>query len=273
MKRQPCRKGFTLIEIIVASSLAVVILGFGYLLISTASKAYHQVSGHDDGELQMKKLSRAMQKDLTESAFGGIMVAPVLDSSVRVGDAISCLSFQSGSNADGAPCTNLTGSPFWQRNVLYYLVRPQGDSCTVQAGVDGYEDNCPHKVAIRKIIDSGVSTKPLSQGGVPAADSEQPLTDLKPYLTKPTAQLSVQHMLGETKVTSVSVAAVNLLSLKIRLATDPNSPWEVETRILSYNRESNRQAFAVGKTALSPTDGLLAQGFSCFPRNRYFLKP
>lgn len=266
-------EGFTLIEILVASGLAFLVFGFGYLLISTASKAYHQVSGHDDGELQMKKLSRLMQKDLTGSAFASLVVAPVLDASVRVGDAISCLSFNSGSDADGASCTSLTGSPFWQRNVLYYLVRPQGDSCVAKAGADGYEDNCPHKVAIRKVIDSGVSTKPLSQGGSPADDSEEPLSDLKPYLTKPTAQLSVQHMLAETKVTSVSVAAVNLLSLRIRLETDLNSPWEVETRVFSYNLESNRQAFTVGQIALSSTDGLLALGFSCFPRNRYFLKP
>ena len=38
--------------------VGVLLLTFGYALLDMAGKAYHQVSGHEDGELQMKKLSQ-----------------------------------------------------------------------------------------------------------------------------------------------------------------------------------------------------------------------
>jgi prepilin-type N-terminal cleavage/methylation domain-containing protein len=258
--------GFTLPEIMIAMLIASVLFGFGYALLDMSSKVYHQVSGHNDGELQMKKLSRRLQKELVPSNIDSVRIEPVADTAGNASDAVSMLSLNSTARANGPVCTTVAGEPYWQRNVLFYLARPLGDTCTPQADVDGYEDACPHKVAIRKVIDSGVTTEPLPAGD-PVNDMEEPLDSLAPFLTRPPGNYNVTGMLGEPGVTDVEVVAVNLLSMRVSLDPEPNSPGEVFIELRALNEEGARQTVVIGSTLLSGTGKTLTQILSCFPRN------
>lgn len=69
---------------------------------------------------------------------------------------------------------NDDGQPIWQRNILYYLVVPSDEAgCQGKSGPDGYEQGCPHKVLVRKVIDN-------RSGG-----EQVLLKDVKGYLTRP----------------------------------------------------------------------------------------
>lgn len=258
--------GFTLVEILIAMVMAGMLFGFGYALLDMSARVYHQVSGHNDGELQMKKLSRRLQKELVASKFDAIKTAPVADTAGTASDAVSMLSLNSTDRANGPVCTTVAGEPFWQRNVLFYLARPLGDTCTPQADAGGYEDVCPHKIAIRKVIDSGVTTEPLPAGD-PVNDMEEPLDNLAPYLTRPSSNYDVTAMLAEPGVTDVEVVAVNLLSMRLSLDPEPDSPGEVFIELRALNEEGAGRGVAVGKTPLSGTGKVLTQILSCFPRN------
>ena len=262
----PGRRGFTLPEIMIAMLLTVVLFGFGYALLNMSSSVFHQVSGHDDGELQMKKISRRLQKDLVASNIDSVRLAPVTDTAGVASDAVSMLTMKRDDNANGEVCTTEAGEPFWQRNIIYYLVRPQGDACAPQADADGYEDACPHKVAIRKVVDSGVATEPQPAGD-PVNDSEEALDNLAPYLTRPPADYDVSTMLGEPGVTAAEVVAINLLSMRITQDPEPDAPGEVYIELRAFNEEDARNKIPVGTILLSNTGKAFTQVLSCFPRN------
>ena len=261
------RRGFTLPEILVAMTVASLLFAFGYALLDMATRSYHQVSGHEDGELQMKKLSRQLQKDITGSTTVGIQTAPVPDPAGKAGDAICFLSLQADDNARGPACTDDGGTPFYQRNVMYYVARPQGDTCAGMADADGFEDSCPHKIAIRKVVDSDRPTQPLPAGD-PANDTEEPLADLSPYLTRPAPNYNITPMLAEPDVTSVEVIAVNILTMRVRMAPDPTVPGEVQIELRTFNEQGSRKTVRLGQELLSGKDKVQTHVVSSFPRNR-----
>jgi hypothetical protein len=251
----------------VAMLVAGLLLTFGYALLSMAIKSYHHISGHEDGELQMKRLSRQLQKDLTASSTSGIQIVSVPDPAGSAGDAVCFLSLQAGDDARGPACTDDGGNPFYQRNVLIYVARPLGDPCPGASDPDGYEDSCPHKVAIRKVIDSGDATEPLPAGD-PANDGEEPLDNVAEYLTRPAGNLSVASMLAEPKVTSVEVIAVNILTMRVRLNPDSNALGEVQVTMRTFSEQGSRGTLQSGPTLLSGQDKTQSHVVSCFPRNR-----
>ena len=266
--RKPGRKGFTLVEVLIAMVVGGLLLTFGYALLDMAGKAYHQVSGHEDGELQMKKLSRQLQRDLTGSTSDSIVTAQVPDPVGFAGDAVSCMSVQAGVDARGLACTKEGGDPYWQRNIVYYVARPLGDTCAGGADADGYEDMCPHKVAIRKVIDTGDPTVPLPAGD-PANDIEEPLPGLSDYLTRPAADYALTPMYSEPgNVTSVEVVAVNLLTMRVRRNPDPNVLGEVQIELRTFNQQGAQHTVNIGTTLLSGQDKRQTHIISCFPRNR-----
>ncbi len=264
MRRGP--DGFTIAEVLIATVVASLLLTFGYALLHMSGTVYKQVSGHDDGALQMKKASRHLHRDLVSSHAGSVRVTPVAGPGGLAGDAVSALTAHEGDDGRGTVCTTTGGNPYWQRNVLYYLTRPQGDPCSGVQDADGYEDACPHKVLVRKVIDLAPATFPLPTGD-PANDMEEPLESAAPYLTRPTQNLSVSSMLSEPGVTDVEVVAINLLTMRVRQNPDPNINGEVQIELRAFNEEASRRTVQIGATTLSDKDRMLTHIFSCFPRN------
>lgn len=259
------KTGFTLPELLIAMTVAFVLIGAGYFMLHMATDVYRQISGHEDGALQMKKAARRIQVDLLASNANltntSIVAGPVGNS----GDAVWMLSAASGDEASGSTNATETGSPYWQRNVIYYPARPQGDTCPGIVDGDGYEDGCPHKTILRKVVDSGASTSPLPTGN-PAADKEELLPTVTPYLTRPSG-LGVAGMYGEPGITDVEIIAINVLSMRVEKDPDPNAPGEIKVTFKTFNEEVGSKKTNVGSVNLGNHAKTLTHVVSVFPRN------
>lgn len=256
------RRAFTLPEVLVTMTVGTILLAGGYFMINMASDTYRHISGHEDGALQMKKASRQMQVDLLGSFSAATAVFPSPGPAGLSGDAVVMLSSRTEDAADGPTCGTSEGAPYWQRNIIYYPARPTGDSCAGGVNGDGYEDMCPHKVVIRKVVDSGAPTNP----NLPVTNKEELLANIAPYLTQP-AGLGVTGMLSEPGVTDVEIVATNLLTMRAEKDPDPNAPGEVKVTFQAFNEDVGSRTTAIGTTNLGNHAKTQTHVLSVFPRN------
>jgi hypothetical protein len=137
--------------------------------------------------------------------------------------------------ATGRVAHKANGSPLYLRNVIYYLVVPNGHSglygydCAGDLGPSNYDDACPHKVLIRKVID-------FAGPSVDEASEEQPMSaaQVLPYLTRPTglnaARMSAESG-GGNQVGPVQIVARELLWFSCNSKPPlPASPVQLELR-------------------------------------------
>lgn len=261
--------GFTLAELLIAMTVAFVLVGGGYFMLNMATDVYRKVSGHEDGALQMKKAARQMQVDLLAGNISAdaMQVTPKAGPVGNTGDAVWMLSTASGVEADGATCANESGEPYWQRNVIYYPARPTGDTCAGLVGAGGYEVACPHKTILRKVVDTGNPSIPLSDTNT-VVEQEELLAvgALSSYLTRP-AGLLTAPMLSEPNLGMVEIVSVNLLTMRIETDPDPNAPGEIKVTYQAFNELSGSRTTNVGSTDLTNHAKTLTHMISVFPRN------
>jgi hypothetical protein len=154
-------------------------------------------------------------------------------------------------------CYKPDGSRMWQRNILYYLVVPERDPCTGGAASNGFDDHCPHKLLIRKVIDNAPPTVPTDE-----TTEEALLSDVTPYLTQPSG-LDTSGMSVEPGVGEVRIVALNLLGMELR------RPQEAETQVdlRALSLLDAMRNLRVGSISLTESSFTQQEGFSVFPRN------
>lgn len=213
------KRGFSILEMCLASALLTLFMLVGYSMLRMAEKVYYQVSGNEDATMQLKRAMRMLQKDLVSAladtdgsvfppALNVVNVPPSLPGGAFDGTGVCLLSpYQNGS---GALVMNTDG-PEWQRNVLYYTVVPGGDPCTGGADANGLDDRCPHKLLIRKVVNQGSTPQaPLAAAAIPG------------YLTRPNSPTDISNFAAEANLTESQIAAHGLVSLRIQThATHP----------------------------------------------------
>ncbi|MFN8611581.1 MAG: hypothetical protein U0931_28815 [Vulcanimicrobiota bacterium] len=255
------RRGLSVSELMIALAIFSLLGLIGLELTLMAQKTFLRVSGHEDAELQLKRASRRLETDLLASNFGNVTVKDVpasLGGGGLDGSAVACLT--AAVNGTGEVASTPAGSPYWQRNLLYYAAVPQGDTCAGGIGPDGHDDRCPHKVLMRKIIDvGGVTTVSFP------ATPEQELSDFSPYLTRP-LKGDVSPMLGEPGISRADVVALNLLSFRVEKQPGPNYPEEVRVTMRCWDFLS-KQKVALGSVSLANHINTVVFTFSVFPRN------
>lgn len=261
-------RGFTLPELMIAMTVAFVLVGGGYFMLNMATDVYRKVSGHEDGALQMKKVARKLQKDLLTGNPSLTNIAIKSGPLGNTGDVVWTLSSASGSAASGPTNNTESGAPFWQRNVIYYPARPTGDTCAGVVDADGYEVGCPHKIILRKVVDSAPTTLPLVEGGNSSTDKEKILEpdQIGAYLTRP-AGLGITAMLGEPAITDIEIVGVNILTMRVEKDPEPNSPGEIKITLQTFNELAGARTTNVGSTDLSNHAKTLTHVISVFPRN------
>ncbi|MBS2038587.1 hypothetical protein JST97_26645 [bacterium] len=263
---KPGRAAFTLAESLIAGTLLSLFLLVGYSMLKMADKVFHQISGNEDATMQLKRAVRMMEKDLITTNIlqvQGTKVPAHLPGGAFDGSAICMLS--AAQNGTGDMVIKSDGEPTWQRNILYYIITPQGDPCAGGADAQGYDDRCPHKLLIRKIIDN-----PLVSG------TEEPLltpaASLSAYLTQPVGKTNISNLLGEANVTQVDLVARGMVSMQIKLPPPQSDlplsgiPNEVQVLLTAFNEPKSRK-LALGSLALTSQPGYLVNSFSIFPRN------
>lgn len=250
------RKGVTLVEAMLAMAL------FGLLSLALAqavreaSKIWRRSTGETTARLSLRQTQRKISGDLSAGAMAQISVTtgPIqLASGGRNGDAVWCLSAVDPATGDFRRKSN--GSPFFQNNVLYYLAVPTqhaqlyGMTCNGFRDSNGYDQGCPHKVLIRKVIDFGTPTVASDES---SEEALMTVTEISAYLTRP-AGLSVTSMQSEAGVRGVSLAAASLISLKaLKGALAGAQSVELDASALSLL--DAQRTLRVGSVNLEDTD-------------------
>jgi hypothetical protein len=231
-----------------------------------SAEVWRNVSNSSDSALNLRKARTLLTPDLQRTSFANIrtLTGPTSLGPID-GDAICFLS--AVDPATGLAVRKSDGTLFWQRNILYYLVVPDNHSatfgvdCTGSADANGYEENCPHKILIRKIIDAGTPTDPADE-----ATEEVLLTtsQISTYLTRPTG-FNTSNMNGEPGLADIRLAANFLLTFRADLA--PDTQWQREVRILcsAVKIRTAERELSIGNTPLSQTKFVRVLRLSLFP--------
>ena len=263
MKRRECHSGFTVAELMISigvfAMLSVVLFG----AMRFGINSWRSIDSRHEATNAIYKAQVALKRDLQQANTDFMGVAQVGSGS---GDAIWFLSAEDPT-ADpkvGARYrwTN-TGQPRWQRNVIYYLVRPgdhnivsNGTSCSSSGGSDG-DSNCPHKFLIRKVVN----------GPDDAEGNEILLSDsaVTAYLTAPNGY-NFSSMTGESGVENVRLVTDKMLWFNVVNFTPGASLLEVE--LAAVRVQEAHKNIPVGQASMLASRFTQGQTMFIDPRNK-----
>ena len=161
---------------------------------------------------------------------------------------------------------DVDGKPVHQRNILYYLVRPnnhnaisRGYACTIDDATHTLADPyCPHKILIRKVIRKEAA-------GVP--EELLTTTEVDAYLTLPNGY-DVSGMVGEEGFPGVEPGTIKnvgfgLLSFRV----DALNPPFFNLTFRAIRLAEAERKISVGSTPLNTGRFTVEIRRSIFPRN------
>lgn len=258
--------GFTLLEVLVSVaifSIALTVLG---LSLSSSRAALVETTGSSSAVQSLRKLYLSVQRDVQATAFGSSETAASLTANGGglTGDAIWFLS--AWDSARETTIKSSLGTPLWQRNILYYTAVPSNHSAlygfTCSGGTNGlgYDVHCPHKVLIRKVIDSGAVTTPTDEA---TQETLIPPADIAQYLTPPTGfVVPLNPGNGELEA---RVICPKLLNFRATRVTAPVEEIRFEARSTALTDLG--KSTSVGNTNLQFAPQTESIEFSIFPQN------
>ena len=242
--------GVTLLEMVVAFALFSLV---GLVLATAFSKAgdiWRDVSGSNDTQVRLRKSQNSISTDLKRTSFESV---GIISGTLSLGpeDSPAFFFLSAIDPATGQFSRTRSGTPFWQRNILYYLTVPKdhaglyGLTCSGAADGQGYDIGCPHKVLIRKVIDTGAVTLPSDESTM-----EEPLTaaEAVKYLTSP-VRFDTSSMAIEPGLTDVSIVATNLLTMRAELAASARWPHEIRILLSTVDILNAQREKPIGQTA------------------------
>lgn len=256
------RSAFTLIELLVTFACFSTILLVTTLLLRQSVNVWTSTNSHEDASMGLFKARRYLVRDLSETAIVSSNNKPLFRS-MKVPDHLgggTAIWFLSARADDGTFQRNRDGTPYWQRNILYYIVIPSGhdsffnNTCHVSPNPNG-DDYCPHKVLVRMVIDNPPITDPLPTppSVIPpttALEPEKLLTkdEIEPYLVAP-YRYELSALGSLPNVDEVQIVATDLLWFNAGL---PNglTGGEVKIDLRATAIGLAHQNFSVGDRSL-----------------------
>lgn len=213
--------------------------------------------------LQMAQ--QELQRDLLGARREDVVVSDVPDQVGGGGKTGQALLFRSAIDPDtGAFCQKRDGTPLWQKTILYYTAVPEehdrlfGQACQGGSNPEGYDDVCPHKLLLRKVIDLPPETTPTSS----EASAEPLLLDPTAYLTQPVS-LSLREMSSEQGSVEARIVASGLLGF--RASKGDHQEVEIDLRALMIAEAL--KTVPVGTASLWESPLVLQRRFTVVPRN------
>lgn len=242
-----------MIELVLSMTLFSIVALLSFVLLRRGSTLWKELVEAESASLELAKAASRMRGDVLRTGIQHCAQGKVPASLAGGGNDGSALWFLSAVDpSTGEMAVKPDGTPFWQRNLLYYLVVPDGHAglfgfdCQGGLGPNGFDDRCPHKLLIRKVIDSGVPTAPQ---GNPDTDAETLLGDVTPYLTRP-AGYNLGVMGGEPGLERVEISATRLLWFEVTLKA-PGRPQEIDIDLRAVAIKDAQGHVAVGSVPLS----------------------
>lgn len=217
MKNNHNRRGFSVLEVVFTCALMSVLMVVLAEAMRQSQSVFRVTSGNNDTSALLRKVTQQLQRDLLQT---NLTQCAVTNTPLNEGGAIWFLSNLDPSNHQ--PRYKNDGSPFWSCNILYYMVIPNGHAglygrtCPLGAlSPSGHDERCPHKLLIRKEVDTGTATNFLDDT---TAETLIPLGSINTYLTKPTGY-NVSPMYAESGVRQVKVVGQLLLDFQASLGS------------------------------------------------------
>jgi len=107
------RSGFTLIEVLVAGSLALLVMGLAYAMFMLSDRYFRITDVKTEVQLNALLASQRLQNELR-----GTIISSVTNAT---GSAPPALCFQTAYDGNGVFQTDDYANPVWQSYVIYYL--------------------------------------------------------------------------------------------------------------------------------------------------------
>lgn len=251
---------FSIPELLIVSFIFSGFMLVSYLLLNSGIGVWRKTAGSQDVDLHLLKGRDLLRRDLAQTSFAECRVSryPSLTSTGTTGDVLWMLS---GEDPDsGELARTKDGLPFWQRNVIYCLMVPSGHDRMFGTVCKGEQKYCPHKFLVRRVIDSGVTTRPSSR----PKNIEVLLTldELKPLLLIPEDERTIP---GGDKFTEV--VATGLLDFQVKLGPEPQWPEEVRVELIGFAREDAGKQVDLASKKLRETPLARSLVFSVSPGN------
>lgn len=272
------KRGFTIIEMFIALTIFSGIMVITTMLLRQSVWIWTSGDSRESAGLVLRKARAALQRDLAQADLG---VGPAgephwgettVSSSMGGGDAIW---FLSAVGANGEFAREEDGFPFWQRNIIYYMAKPQNhdslykQSCSAGTNPQG-DDVCPHKMLIRLVVDNPPVTDPLPPPGAPPIPGLLPeelvdTADIGNYLVAPTG-LDVSAINALPGVEQVQIVTTGMLWFKVDLPPDlPTEGRQLDMRAVAI-AEARKEA-NVGVDSLINHPTTLENLYSIYPKN------
>ena len=259
------KRGFTAVELLVAMGIFGLLSLIALAALNLSMRTWFSTSSRNLATNQLVRAAQALERDGVRTSINDLRVGqgPASLGAGRDGDAVWFLSATDPSS--GEQLRGHDGAPFWEHQILYYLVVPDqldqvaGYSIAGGQDADGYEDRCPFKVLIRKEIALGATADPDND-----ATEQALLANPSQYLTRPRGY-QIDFMLAEPGVRSVELVAHHLLTF--RCATGVNHAQEIEFDLRAVRIEEAERSLGIGPTSLSDGEFTERQLLSVRARN------
>lgn len=266
--RRRNRRAISLLELMLGTGIFTLIMVVLVGLFNQSLSVWRVTSGSDTAMRELRKTRAALERDLVLSRPSLVARAAVSDHVGGGGSDGEALWFLSPVDpATGQIVRKADGSPMWMRNILYYLVVPAnhdavfGMHCNGGPGPNGFDDRCPHKVLVRKVIDSDAPTVATDE-----ASEEVLLTDASAYLSQPNGyDLSGMTEAGVEDRRIVANSLLMFFSVSAPPPGNVATEVAVDTRAMSIS-EARREE-QVGTVAGSDSRFTMQSPFSVFLRN------
>ncbi len=263
------KRGMGLLELMMTLTLFSLLVALSVQVLSKGINSWNQVMSGEGSTLELAKVYNRLERDLRDASLNQMGIRGSRSSLSGAPDGHALWFLSSKDPATGQQVRDSLGQIFWQRNILYYLVVPNnhaqlfGYNCAGGAGPLGLDDRCPHKMLIRKVIDSGSATT-----ADPTASPPESLlsgAQIGLYLTRPAGN-DLSAMSGEPGLEQYGVAA-NLLYFSAQVRASATVTDELLIDIRSFETKYAERGMAIGSAPLADHPRTNTRLHSFFPNN------
>lgn len=143
-------RGYSILELLLVCGLFSGFMLSVQMILSVGAATWDRDGASGDTLIELQKAKGALNRELRETRFCYVRTARSSRPTLRTehGDV---LWFLSAEDPETRQVTrDIDGSPFWRRNVLYYLTRASDHDETFGARCRG--QRCPHQVLVRRVM-------------------------------------------------------------------------------------------------------------------------
>ncbi len=253
-------KGFSLPELLLVVGIFSAFLLCIHSLLNSGLSAWRRTASAQDARIELNKAYRRLLEDLRATGLTSCSVSSSAALSTPTqGDVLWLLSAADPSGAE--LCRKDDGTPFWQRNVLYYLCTPTDHDTIFGMRCQAKAYFCPHKVLVRRVYDLRPVTSPSSPEG-----SIEELMTVSQVKARALAPRTLSSSFPGPEAEQSEIVATGLLDFSVSKGAEGWSS-EIVVRLKAFNADQAGKVARVGQEDLRSSPYTHETLASVFPGN------